>query len=111
MEKHDCHIDTKSPIAEGPGYICHRIIANHEDGFRKHWHNSPDPETTDYLGDFYETTEDDENQSTRWTWRLEPFEHNGRTRQNRKPFDSKSDAIASLSKALDRRGYRLVAGD
>ena len=109
MKKHECYIDTKTNLGEEWGGVWHPILAIEEDGFRNPYPPSS-LHATDLLGYLEEHDDDDGKSPMQWRWRLMPFEHKGRDRES-KPFDSKSDAIASLSKSLNRKGYRLVSGD
>ena len=111
MKKHDCRIETNERIPEGVGFFRHPIKASQKEGFIKGrafpgW-ESVEPKPT--LGYFYEN-EGRGTYKPSWWWSLDCFTPGGRARQSNKRFKNKSEAIASLSKALDRRGYELAAG-
>ena len=109
MKKHDCHIDTGRKLYQGVNYFSHPIRANDKEGFIKGaafpgWESA---EPTPTLGQFYEY-EGCKAYKPCWRWELYPFNKGGRTRTSNKQFSNKDEAIASLKKALDKKGYNLV---
>ena len=109
MNKHDCHIDVlKRQGGEDWGYFSHSIVANNEAGFITHatWRGPSEP--SEILGFFYESKAKGPGKPAYWWWTLKSFTPNGRERQSNKHFSDKGAAIASLKKALSRKGYRLT---
>ena len=109
MKKHECRIDTSNTIrGDDWDYTCHPILAIEEDGFIKGRDHLTGDTKGDTLGHFCKNKGNDQRQPY-WWWSLRPFDHGGRERQSNKHFSSEAAAITSLRKALNRKGYRLVA--
>ena len=108
MSKHDCYIDTNTFTGGGPGwdYHSHPIRAKHEDGFIVTYRGYSDEIRSDLIGHWY-IDYATQHRVPHWHWNLKQTAKYGKPSASKR-YTNKDKALASLKKALARKGYRLV---
>ena len=60
------------------------------------------------IGYIYESDYDDRGNKPEWWWSLNRFSKKGPAPKSKDRFILKKEAMASLNKALNKRGYKLI---
>ena len=110
MKKHDCYIKTNSKvIIGGYSYFYYPVNASEKEGFIKDpgYPSRLGVKYYDRLGAFY-GSDSHGKQKPSWWWKLYAFDEKDEERISKQHFSDKTAAIASLKKALNRKGYKLA---